>query len=59
MSGMVPMPCPSRIVALTAPERLTKKVSLGSLSRSSMMGTLKVCVVTPGAKVRSVGPVAV
>ena len=49
---MVPTPWLSEIVALTAPLRLTKKVSLASGMASPATVTERLRVVMPGAKVR-------
>ena len=51
LSVIVPWPCASAIVALTAAERLTKKVSAGSGTASAMIGTETVFAVSPGVKV--------
>ena len=48
---MVPTPWLSAMVALTAPLRLTKKVSFASGTVSPITGTVIVCVVAPGVKV--------
>ncbi|MCY1524799.1 hypothetical protein D9M68_597500 [compost metagenome] len=48
---IVPTPWLSAMVALTAPLRLTKKVSLASGTVSPTTGTVMVCVVVPGVKV--------
>ena len=48
---MVPTPWLSLIVALDAPLRLTKKVSVASGMVSPITGTLMVRVVWPGVKV--------
>ena len=58
-SVIVPMPWPSRMVALVGLVRFTKKVSLISSSRSPWTWTVKVCVVTPGLKVTTVAATAV
>ena len=50
-SRMVPMPRLSAIVALATLVRLTLKVSDPSNGVSLVIGTVTVCVVTPGAKV--------
>jgi hypothetical protein len=50
-SVIVPMPCPSAIVAFDGFERLTKKVSLASSSVSPLTRTVTVSVVWPAAKV--------
>src|ERR1044071_7169989 len=51
-STIVPIPCPSAIVALVALVRLTKKLSLPSTTVSPMTTTATVFVVSPGLKVR-------
>ena len=52
-SVIVPTPWASAIVALAGLVRLTRNVSLVSSSRSPLTETVIVCVVWPGAKVRS------
>ena len=47
---MVRVPVASAIVALAAFDRVRVAVSLASSVKSSRMGTLKVLVVSPGAK---------
>ena len=39
------------MVALTAPDSVTLKVSVGSVTASSVIGTVMVWVTTPGVKV--------
>ncbi len=51
-STMVPWPRASPIEALTAPDRLTRKVSSASSSASLATGTVIVCVVAPAVNVR-------
>ena len=48
---MVPTPWLSEMVALVAPLRLTKKVSLASGMVSPITGTVMVCVVVPAVNV--------
>jgi hypothetical protein len=48
---MVPVPWPFAIVAFTAPERLTKKVSFASFRVSPLTATVKVWLVVPGENV--------
>ncbi|GJE61100.1 hypothetical protein MPOCJGCO_3221 [Methylobacterium trifolii] len=55
---IVPTPWVSVIVALVAPERFTRKLSLGSKTVSPLASTVMVRLVVPGAKV-SVPEVAV
>ena len=50
---IVPWPCPSAIVALVGPLRLTKNVSSGSTAVSPTTGTLTVPLVWPAGMVRS------
>lgn len=47
------MPCPwlSAIAALNAPDKFTKKFSLGSIVESALIETLIVLLVCPGEKV--------
>ena len=49
-SLMVPSPWPSVIVALTGLLRFTKKLSVDSFTRSSVVRTVIVCVVVPAGK---------
>ena len=49
-SVIVPIPCGSGVVALSAPERLSAKVSLTSSRRSPFTATVTVLVVSPAAK---------
>ena len=55
-SRIVPTPTPSAIVALIGAARLTRKVSVPSNRLSFRIGTVIVCVVTPGAKVSVPAP---
>jgi hypothetical protein len=55
-STIVPCPCPSRIVAPVAAERLTKNVSSGSSSTSPTTATLSVREATPGGKLSDPDP---
>jgi hypothetical protein len=48
---IVPVPVPVAIVALLGADRLTVKVSFGSIVVSPATLTVIVCVVTPGANV--------
>lgn len=50
-SAIVPVACPSATTALVAPDRLTRKVSLGSSTVSLRTGTAQVPVVAPGLMV--------
>jgi hypothetical protein len=52
-STMLPMPWPSAMVALAAALRLTKKVSLGSPTRSPLASTVTVLTVWSGSKVNT------
>ena len=51
-STIVPIPWPSAMVALTGELRTTENDSVLSTSESSMIGTLMVRLVSPGAKVK-------
>src|SRR5262245_45001792 len=50
-STIVPMPTPSPIATLTGAVRLTTKISVGSETASTVIGTDIVFRISPGAKV--------
>jgi hypothetical protein len=52
-STIVPMPCPSTIVAFVAADRFTAKVSFGSSSVSSLICTVTLLLTSDGANVRT------
>jgi hypothetical protein len=57
-SVIVPVPCPSTMVAFDAFVRLTRKVSFASSSVSLLTTTVTVFVVSPAAKVSVPVPAA-
>ena len=49
---IIPLPCPSSIVALVGLDKFTKKVSSASLSASPLTFTVTDLEVSPGSKVK-------